>query len=328
MNQSMTIHDVMNATHVDLNLLVAFDAIARERNVTRAAERAGVTQSAMSHALRRLREHIGDPLLVRSARGMTLTPRGEALVVPIRAALVAVARALEAPASFEPRTARRAFTLSSPDLFDVLVLPAVLEELQRKAPGIDLNVVPLGVGSLAEKLETGDLDLAVVPRVEGGASPMAVLTSELRRSTLFHDRFVCLLRAGHPALGKRKRALSLDAFVALAHVLVSPLGRGDSFVDAMIAKHGARRRVALRVPQFMTALEIVQRSDLVLTAPSALARLARTPKAVVALEPPIALPRHGVDLVWHERYSADAGHRWLRETVGSVAREVVSGDRD
>lgn len=312
----------MNPAHVDLNLLFAFDAIARERNVTRAAERAGVTQSALSHALRRLREHLGDPLLVRSSRGMVLTPRGEALAVPVRAALLAMTRALEASGPFEAKTARRVFALSSPDLFDVLVLPPLLARLRREAPHVDLSVVPLGQTALAPRLETGELDVAVIPRIEDGGPAFLETPADLRKKTLFHDRFVCLLRRGHPALRSKRPELTLDAFTALSHVLVSPVGRGNGLVDDALAKRGAKRRIALRVPHFFSALEILQKSDLVLTAPSQLARLARS--AVVTVPPPLSLPRHGVDLVWHERFTADDGHRWLRETLADVARAAVA----
>jgi DNA-binding transcriptional LysR family regulator len=309
---------------VDLNLLVVFDALAREESVTRAAQRLGVTQSAVSHALRRLRALLDDPLLVGGRAGMALTPRAAQLVLPVRGALLALGRALATPAAFEPRTTTRAFTLSCPDLFDLLTVPALMAGLQAEAPGVDLVIVPPDVRRLSERLSAGEVDVAVRPRVAGlpDLEP-AVAEAGLVRKTLFEDRYVCLLRRGHPALAPssrsgRPRRLTLATYVALGHVLVSPSGEGPGPVDALLAQQGLRRRVALRVHHFASALAAVAASDLVLTGPTALTRLEApglTPTPV-----PLAMPPHSIDLVWHERYTQDPGHAWLRGLLARVAR--------
>jgi DNA-binding transcriptional LysR family regulator len=318
---------------VDLNLVVAFDALARERSVTRAAQRLGVTQSAMSHALRRLRELLGDPLMVRGRGGMVLTPRAEYLAVPLRSGLVTIHRALARPEPFDPRTARRRFTLASPDLFDVHMLPPLLARVRHEAPGIDLAVVAGDEARLAERLETGDLDVALVPRLHARATTRVEAPAPgLVRRTLFHDRFVCLLRADHPALRSRRGAttsapsLTLETYAALSHALVSRGDEGPAMVDRALERHGLTRRIALRVPNFYSALAIVGRSDLVLTAPTALARLASADAAIVALPPPLPLPGHCVDLVWHERFSEDRGHCWLRGLLTEVTLAELGGD--
>jgi DNA-binding transcriptional LysR family regulator len=331
----------MNAVHdsvaslaslarTDLNLAVAFDALVRERNVTRAAQVVGVTQSAMSHALRRLRELLDDPLLVRGKGGMLLTPRAEALAVPVRSGLVTLARALLEPPSFDPASARRRFCIASPDLFDVLVIPSFLERIRQQAPGVDIAVQPVNEPRLAERLETGDIDVAVLPRIEEPAAEGAP-DSGLVQRTLFRDSFVCLMRADHPALDSRgarrrpkpaRRTLSLELYAQLSHVLVSLTGEGSGLVDRALEQHGLRRRIALRIPHFYSALAIVAKSDLVLTAPSALAHVASAELPVVALAPPLRLPRHSVNLVWQERFSSDAGHTWLRGVLAEVARSV------
>ncbi len=307
---------------VDLNLVVAFDALAREQSVTRAAHRLGVTQSAVSHALRRLRDLLGDPLLVRGKGGMVLTPRAQSLVVPVRTGLVTLQRALAQPGPFDPATARRAFTIASPDLFDVLVLPPLLERVRADAPGIDLAVVAGEERRLPERLETGELDLAVMPRIEDD-EPRPPDPTGLVRRTLLHDDFTCFLRADHPTLAgprRRRRSLKLDAWVELSHALVSPTGEGLGLVDRALATHGRTRRIALRVPNFYSALVIVAHSDLALTAPTPLGRLARGLPEIVALAPPLPLPRHALDLVWHERFAKDPGHLWLRNLVANVVR--------
>lgn len=328
-----TPHDSLRATEellprLDLNLVVAFDALARERSVTRAAARLGVTQSAVSHALRRLRELLGDPLMVRSGQGMALTPRAEALVVPLRSGLITLSRALTQPAAFDPRSAQRTFTLASIDLFDLLVLPQLLRRVRREAPGIDLSVVPAADRLLSERLATGEIDLALTVQTHVADEPIAATGAGLLQTTLFRDGLVCLVRAGHPALqaarsGTRRKAasLSLETYVMLAHVLVSPRGRGPGMVDEALAQRGLKRRIALRVPNFYSALAIVAESDLVLTAPAPLASLASSSK-VVTLPTPLPLPQHSVNLVWHERFGHEPGLCWLRERTIEAARTL------
>lgn len=306
---------------VDLNLLVAFDALARECNVTRAAARVGLTQSAMSHALRRLRDLFDDPLLVRGRGGMVLTPRAEALATPLRSGLVTVHRALSQRPHFEPSTARRGFRMTSPDLFDALVLPSMLERIRADAPGVDLTVMP--VANVGESLQTGELDVAVLPRFhEADATPTSPAPGLVRR-TLFRDRFACMLRADHPALvtasGRRKK-LSLSAYLKLSHAMVSPRGVGIGPVDRALERQGAQRHIGLRVPSFTVALAVIARSDLALTAPSGLERLATPTPGVAVYTPPLSLPEHSIDIVWHERFTNDPGHAWLRTLVTEAAQ--------
>ncbi|MEM8608091.1 MAG: LysR family transcriptional regulator [Myxococcota bacterium] len=309
-------HNSESLHRIDLNLLVALDALARERNVTRAAERAGVSQSAMSHTLRRLRELFGDPLLVRGRGGMVLTPRAEALVVPLRSGLVSLARTVADPRPFEPSETQRTFRVVSPDLFDTLVLPALLQRLEVEAPGVDLSVVPTPT-RLADGLETGDVDLAIHP-VLLGDKPFPLGTqvdAELQRRTLFKDTFRCFVRAGHPALSSG--LLSVESYVASRHVLVSPLGEGPGAVDGFLQADGHERRVALRVPHFATALEVVAQSDLVLTGPASLAQTASA-AGVVSCPLPLEVPPHAITMMWHLRFTEDPAHRWFRDAFVDV----------
>jgi DNA-binding transcriptional LysR family regulator len=346
MNQTVHFHDAMKLIHdgedavspealarVDLNLIVAFDALARERSVTRAAGRLGVTQSAVSHALRRLRDLFDDPLLVRGRSGMALTPRAEALVVPLRSGLVMFGRALAEPSVFDPATTHRAFRLATPDLFDVLAIPPLLARIRREAPGVDISVVPVADARLSERLETGEVDVAVVPQLEahGNVAPEPSAPGLVRR-TLFRDRFTCLIRTDHPAVGgKRARrgsggpALTLEDYAALSHVLVSPRGEGPGVVDQVLEERGIQRRIALRVPNFYSALAIVAKSDLILTAPSEITSLVPSDAPIVALPPPLRLPRHRINLLWHERFSKDPGHGWLRGLVTEIGDGIKRG---
>jgi DNA-binding transcriptional LysR family regulator len=318
---------------IDLNLLVAFDALAREQNVTRAAARVGVTQSAMSHALRRLRGLLDDPLLVRGKSGMVLTARAEALVLPLRSGLVSVDRALARAEQFDPRTARRKFRLATPDLFDLLAIPPLLEAIREQAPGVDLVVAPLDA-RLSDALETGEVDLCVAPRVDdfpGGAPELD--GAGLVRRVLFRDSFSCFCRADHPALGEKRarrggkpgapEPLSVEVYAALSHVLVSPRGEGPGLVDELLAKQGLSRRVALRIPHFFSALAIVEKSDLILTAPTSLGLLLPSRSKVVALPAPLRLPSHAIALLWHERFSNEPGHAWLRDVMVDVTQRFA-----
>ncbi|MGF1467557.1 MAG: LysR family transcriptional regulator [Sandaracinaceae bacterium] len=302
----------MNRVHglsrIDLNLLVALDALIEERSVTRAAGRIGVTQSAMSHTLRRLRDVFDDPLLVRVGAGMQLTPRAEALSATLRSGLRTLGRVLAAP-GFDPATSERTFRIATADLVDALFVPRLLGELRREAPGIALTIVSSGGAGVAEALATGDLDLAVLarPQVEDSAG--------LVGRTLLRDSLSCYLRFDHPVL---EAGLTLAAYVEQAHALISPRGEGPGFVDELLAERGLARRVALRLPHFHSAPAIVAATDLVLTAPSALARLLADDSPLVVRPLPLDAPLHAVACHWHARFTQDPGHVWLRETLARI----------
>ncbi|NNE20710.1 MAG: LysR family transcriptional regulator [Myxococcales bacterium] len=316
-------HTADDLHRIDLNLLVALDALARERNVTKAAERAGVSQSAMSHTLRRLRELFDDPLLVRGRGGMVLTPRAEALAVPLRSGLVSLARTLAEPPTFDPAQASRTFRIVSPDLFDALVLPTLLRRLGQEAPLIDLAVAPMPK-RLADSLETGDVDLAIYP-VLLDPHPFDLGTQvdpELQSKTLFRDSFRCFVRSDHPAFTGRRK-LSLKVYSSLNHILVSPGGEGPGVVDRVLDTEGLERRIALRVPHFATALEVIAQSDLVLTAPSSLSKCS-TASTLASRPVPLDLPEHAITMIWHPRFTEDPAHRWLRELMNDVTANAPS----
>jgi DNA-binding transcriptional LysR family regulator len=325
MNPMVVPHGIMNATHdgasrlarLDMNLLVALDTLLKLQNVTQAAERLGVTQSAMSHTLRRLRETFDDPLLVRAGAAMLPTPRAEALGARLSGALAGLAHAIDVQEAFDPAHTARSYRFASPDLFDALVLPHLLKRFASAAPGATVTVAP-GLGDLPQRLASGALDVAVAPLLLGANDdPFApTLASDLRTKRLLKDRFVAFVRARHPVLtGKR---LGPRAFGALDHVLVSPTGKGDGVVDQVLEAKGVRRRVVLRAPHFATALAVTRETDLVLVAPGAL-RAKQQHFGLRELPLSFHLPEHALQLVWHPRYDADPGHRWFRERMGEAA---------
>jgi len=308
----------------DLNLLVALDMLVRERSVTAAAQRLGVTQSAVSHALRRLRECFDDPLLLRGRKGLTLTPRAEALALPLRNALDTLGHALLAPEKFVPSTARRSFCLATPDLFDAWVIPLLLEDMRRDAPFVDLTIVSLSARHMRQQLESSEVDAAIVPQWdEKLLDPGDTDAPNLVRRALVRDHHGCLIRSDHPVLrGRRTRKLTVEAYAGLQHMVVSPLGGGPSLVDHKLSEYGLRRRVALRIPHFYSALGILAQTDLVLTAPSLLARVAPRDGSLTWLDAPLRLPGHRMQVVWHERFTKDAAHIWLRERIASATQQA------
>jgi DNA-binding transcriptional LysR family regulator len=320
---------VARLARIDLNLLVAFDVLARERHVTRSAQRLGITQSAMSHALRRLRDLFGDELLVRGHGGLVLTARAEALLVPLRSGLVAMDRALTNRSHFDPKSTQRTFRLATPDLFDALAIPQLLEHVRTEAPAISLVVVPSPGAELSRLLETGELDFAIVPR--GDQAQADPSTVGLVQRVLARDHLCCFCRADHPALAKRRgkalrkapRSIPLEVYTQLSHALVSPTGEGPGLVDTLLEERGLQRRVVLRVPHFTTALSIVARSDLWLTAPYSLRKLIPADSPVVDVAAPLPLPGHALTLLWHERFSSEPGLVWLRTLLEQVTRTVV-----
>ncbi|MEZ4449177.1 MAG: LysR family transcriptional regulator [Nannocystaceae bacterium] len=302
-------------SRVNLNLLVALAALLDEQNVTRAAERLGVTQSAMSHTLRQLRELVGDPILVRGGRGMVLTPRAQALRAPLTLGLGELSRVIEGSLSWDPARASRRFRVAAGDYIGVRVLPPLIEVITREAPGVDLVVRPVEPRSAAVDLESGAIDVIITLTLDPAPG--------LRRRALLGDDFACLARRDHPEI---RGDLDLDTYCRLAHVLISLDGDGESVVDRALAALGRRRRVALRVPYFLAAPMVVARSDYILTAPANLCREFAEHFPLQVLRAPVVLPGFTLSQIWHERFDEDPAHRWLRERLAAVGAALAAAD--
>lgn len=306
----------LNLRSVDLNLLVALDALLEERHVTRAAARVGLSQPAMSNALARLRALFGDELLVRTRAGMEPTAKAVRLGEATRRALQGVQRVLEDGEAFRPATADRAFALRMSDVLTRLVLPAVAARLRAEAPGVALDVVHLPPARTVDALEAGEIDLAVSMGLRHGGS----IASE----AALPDRMVCLMRAGHPAA---EAGLTLDGFLALGHVKVSISPTDARFVDDALARLGGhRRRILVNLPHWLAVPEVVRASDLVAVMPERLAALFTGPGAgVVARVLPFASEPFHWALYWHRRNGGAADHAWLRGLVADVMRGMAPG---
>ena len=300
----------MHLGAIDLNLLVALDALLVERSVTRAAAKIGLSQSAMSHALKRIRELLDDAVLVRTAEGMVPTARAERVAPSVRRALAEIQNALSGDAPFDPASCSRSFRLASADYGELLLLPPLLARLAKIAPGVDIwtRTVPDDLGAA---LATG-LDVAITAmRARENASGIVY-------ERLFDERFVCVVRRGHPIAKKR---MTLARFVSLPHAMVAPGGRPGGFVDDALAAIGERRRVACAVPHFLVAPHVIAGTDMVLTLGERVARTFAAQLDLVVLPPPIELGKFTVSLMWHERNADDPGHAWLR----TLLREAAAG---
>jgi DNA-binding transcriptional LysR family regulator len=293
---------------VDLNLLVVLRALLNERHVTRAASRLGLSQSATSHALSRLRELYEDPLLVRSGRTLQLTPRAVRLLPMLERGLSDLQSALDAEPQFDPRSARRTFNVGMADYTQAVMMGPLLRRLAAEAPDIDLSVVTFP--NLRELVESGELDLAL--DVSGDKPP-----GTFSRHELFEDDFVCMVRRGHPLI---KKKLSLTQYLGLRHIVVAPSGSTGSLVDSELEQRGHTRRIALRVSNFLIAPVVVCQTDFINTMPTRLARQVAKDYPLRLLPAPFPLPKFGLWLVWHPRLDNDPAQRWLREMLISVCK--------
>lgn len=296
---------------IDLNLLVALDALLEEKNVTRAAQRLGMSQPAASRALGRLRALFADALLVDGPSGYVLSARAEGLRPLLDRILAGVGEMLETNA-FDPAAATGRIRLLMPDLQAAVLAPHLLARFAREAPSLDLDIAAPGTNGF-DGLERGDAD-AMVALVEDAPAG-------IQRRRLYDEELVTLMRAQHPALGRK---LTLERFLALDHIVVSVTGVGPAPVDEVLARMGRARRVKLRVPNFFAAVEIAAHSDLIMTLPSSLARAAANMRRLVSLPPPLDLGIFTMSLVWHARQQDAPRHIWLRRAIVAAATDMSS----
>ena len=309
----------MNFRTLDLNLLRVFDVVMVERNVTRAAARMAMTQPAVSNALRRLREALGEDLFVPGSTGVTPTPYAAAAWPAVRQALTGLREVFD-PQAFDPAQDERGFALTMADATATVLMPPLVADLAAAGARIDLRVEPLSTRDPRPQLEHGQADAAIgfFPDV-ARALAAAGGHGEVVLEPLYTCRYVCVMRQGH-ALA-RESALTLDAYCAAGHVRVSFAGRRHGFVDEALARLGRARRVALTVNHFSTAAQVVRQSDLISVFPRSYLPVSGLDSELLLRELPFELPPIDVGLLWHRRHERDPAHRWLRETVGASARE-------
>lgn len=298
---------------IDLNLLAAFDALMQERNVTRAAARVGVSQPAMSAALSRLRLLFGDPLFLRSAKGLLPTVRARDLEEPLSQALRMIESALVIKAAFQPHDASLTFTLGLSDYPAFVLLPALSRALEKQAPGVALSVHAFNDrDSAVDLLDAGKIDAAV-------GVPPTHAESRILRKPILQDEFVTLLRRDHPMAG---RSMDMKSYLKLSHLLVSPEGDRHGHVDQALAQLGKKRRLVLTLPQMFAAPAVVARTDLTATVMKRVALHSADRRTLVLFTPPVALPAIFFDLLWHRRNDSHPAQRWLRDLIASLSTSL------
>lgn len=305
-----------NLRTVDLNLLVVFDALIAERNVTRAAERNGLSQPAVSKALNRLRYLFDDPLFVRRDRSMQPTARALELAGPIHGALADISRTLTQPAAFEPATVKATIKVSTIDIYHTRLLPLLVKHLRQRAPDVDLQMRATDCAQLHEQLAAGEVDIAF--------APLGTKTAELCAEPLWNDRLVSLVGNDNPL----REPMTIEAYAAAAHLVdaghvqVSAAGVGTSIVDAILSARGLRRRIALVLPNSAGIPFVIAATDLIATLPSRIVKGLLPMSNVRVLTPPLSNVEVSPHMFWHRRTDADPLQVWLRAAIREIAAAI------
>ena len=286
---------------IDLNLLVAFDAIYRSRNLTAAGRGLGLSQPAMSHVLGRLRYTFNDPLFVRLPRGLQPTPLANEVAPALTEALGIIRGSLERQ-TFDASRSTRVFNIGMGDIGEVVHLPHLVRELRSSAPHVRLNTTQIPGPRVRDALGVGEVDVAT------GDYDLGAGCRELK---LYEAEYACVLRADHPTIGAR---LTLRQFRAAEHILIKPPGPSQhgEHLERALASRNVAARVAVQMAHFHGVAALVTSTDLIATVPSRLAESMKRFSGVKVLPPPIALPKIKVSLYWHERFHRDPGNAWLR----------------
>jgi DNA-binding transcriptional LysR family regulator len=295
----------MDLADMDLNLLVVFHHLMRERHVSRAADALGLSQPAVSNALRRLRTRLGDELFLRTPAGMEPTPYAQQLAGPLSQALDTLRDALNVRASFEPATSTRCFTVAMSDVGETYFLPVLMDALARQAPGVTLRCVSVADAALREDMAQGRVDLALgsLPQLQAGFFQQA----------LFRQPYVALMRQGHPLA--RRTQISRAQYHTAQHVRVLATGTGHGRVERALDQLGVARRVQLTVSHYAALGNVLGSTDLLATVPQRLAQRIGEPFGLVARRLALPLPASTIAQLWHAHLHRDPGHQWLRSLV-------------
>ncbi|WP_444938608.1 LysR family transcriptional regulator [Microbulbifer sp. JMSA002] len=294
----------MQLQKMDMNLFLVLEAIYNSGNLTRAAEQLHITQPAVSNALARLRRTLDDPLFIRGPSGMTPTPLTESIMPRVQQALSLLGTSLNEHRQFNPALASKTLRLSMNDMAETLLLPPLLERLEKEAPGVTVESFHVPRDQLAKELAANTLDFAL-------DVPLAT-APQLQQQRLHQDRYLCMLRNEHPLAGES--SLTLEQYLQLEHIHVSSRRTGPGLADIALNKLGRRRTIKLRVQHYRVAPLIVLRTDLALTVPASLA----SQYSARLFELPFQIPLMDWHLLWHKNLQEDPANRWLREQLLAV----------
>lgn len=294
----------MDLREIDLNLLVVFNQLLLDRSVSTAAEKLGLTQPAVSNALKRLRAVLKDELFLRTSRGMEPTPYALYLAEPVIYALNALQAALTTRDSFDPKTSLRNFQLAMTDIGEMYFMPSLMVALSRMAPNIRISTVRPHSANLKEDMESGTVDLALglLPNLQAG----------FFQRRLFRHKYVCVFRQGHPLA---QSPMTLKQFTELDHVGVISANTGHGEVDGLLERAGIKRKMRLVVPHFIAVGHILQTTDLIATLPERFAQRCEVPFGLVSSPHPARIPDIAINLFWHAKFNRDPANMWMRQLL-------------
>ena len=299
----------MKLHQLDLNLLLAFDALMTERNVTRAAQRLYISQPAMSHALNRLRAFFGDPLLVRTPQGMLPSERALTLHSGVAQALRLLEQQLSEPERFVPEHSSRRFVISTTDYVECVLIPPLIARLKDCAPQVRIEILILRDTLPEQELASGEIDLVL------GFDEYMQVPGHLSRETWLTEPLVGVVRREHPHLGSK---LTLEQLIATPHVFHSPLGTRESIVDHFLASQGLTRQISVNSQSYMSAAAIVSQSDHLLVLPARVAEMLTSGWPLRQLTLPPQMPSYHLNCVWHPLHDQQAAQLWLRQMMQAV----------
>jgi len=303
----------MNPNALDVQLLQVFEALMAERNVTKAARQLGLSQSAVSHALGRLRERLDDPLLVRTSNGMAPTPRALELVGPVRHAVRQVEEVFRSEPRFEPASSRESFVIRIGDSNEFVLLPALIKELEAKAPHASLVVRHLSPDDTVKALEDGSIDCAV--------SALLRHPKSVRATALMRDRMVCAMSRNHPLA---RQTLTTERFLALRHIRVVQDAGDSRFVDEALRERRVTRKVVATIPHWVVALHAVSTCEMVVAASERMALHFDTGRQLVLKRLPVGGDPFAWQLYWHRRHETQPAQRWMRKLLVDVCKAIES----
>ncbi|MBL6959150.1 MAG: LysR family transcriptional regulator [Rhodospirillales bacterium] len=303
----------MNLHNVDLNLLKVLHALIEERNVTRAGERIGRSQPAMSNALNRLRAMFDDPLLVRGKGGLQLTPRAESLKDPVNTILGSIEDCLVAETDFDPASAQGLYRLASPDFISLQILPPLMARISKAAPGLELHLITEDRKLALEALDSKRADLVL--------GTFENFKSSIRVKQVFEEEFVCLVRKGHPIV---KQKMTLETLLSYRHLLVSATGSRKAIFDSILDDMNCKRQVAISVSHFLHVPYLLENSDLTGVFFRGVSETLLKAFKLEICEIPFDASIFNVSLAWHLRSDRDPALSWIREQVEDVCQELRS----
>ncbi len=297
----------MNMKSLDLNLLVVLKALLDEQHITRAAERVGMSQPAMSRALGRLRVMFNDPLLIKGTKGLCLTSKAEELYQPLKIILSDLTQLVSAK-TFEPAVMQKEIVIATRDYEATVILPHIISAISKEAPHLFFRIIPL-VGDDLTPLESQEVDFII-----GGSESQS---ASLCRYILFKEKFTCLVSAKNKIAQNK---LTLDQYLLMKHCLVTIRNTGHGFVDDLLQQTKMKRHIHMRIPHFLAAANIVADSDMIITLPYRLGCYLTQQKKHAMLEPPLKLPSFPIYLYWHLRNQSNPLNQWLRKIIRATIK--------